>query len=49
VIEAPRGKHSSKPACFREMIEKTFPSLPKVEMFARAKSEGWDCWGNEAP
>jgi N6-adenosine-specific RNA methylase IME4/ParB-like chromosome segregation protein Spo0J len=49
VIEAPVGKHSEKPAVFREQIEKMFPSLPKIELFARAKADGWDVWGNEAP
>lgn len=21
--------------------------VPRVELFARESSEGWDCWGNE--
>jgi N6-adenosine-specific RNA methylase IME4 len=46
-IEADRGKHSAKPFAFREMIEDMFPTLPKLEMFAREKFEGWDAWGNE--
>jgi N6-adenosine-specific RNA methylase IME4 len=46
-IEADRGKHSTKPFAFREMIEDMFPTLPKLEMFAREKFEGWDAWGNE--
>jgi N6-adenosine-specific RNA methylase IME4 len=47
-IEAPRGEHSAKPFAFREMIEELFPTLPKLEMFAREQFEGWDAWGNEA-
>ena len=43
----PRGKHSAKPFAYREMIEETFPSLPKIELFAREQFEGWDAWGNE--
>jgi N6-adenosine-specific RNA methylase IME4 len=49
VIEAPRGKHSEKPAKFRELIEQMFPNLSRVELFARTKPEGWDAWGNEVP
>jgi N6-adenosine-specific RNA methylase IME4 len=46
-IPAPRGKHSAKPFAFREMIEEMFPTLPKIELFAREKFTGWDAWGNE--
>ena len=49
IIEAPRGRHSEKPVVFYELIEGYFPSLPKIELFARSQREGWDCWGNEAP
>jgi N6-adenosine-specific RNA methylase IME4 len=24
-----------------------FGDLPRIELFARQKVEGWDCWGNE--
>ncbi len=49
VIEAKVGKHSEKPAKAMEMIEKYFPSLPKVELFCRGKPrKGWDGWGSEA-
>ncbi|HEX3524698.1 MAG TPA: MT-A70 family methyltransferase [Stellaceae bacterium] len=49
VIEAPRGEHSAKPLCFREMIEKMFPKVPRIELFARDRVAGWASWGNEAP
>ena len=30
------------------MIEAYFPTLPKIELFARGKARpGWDAWGNE--
>ena len=49
IILAPRGAHSAKPFAFREIIEEMFPSLPKLEMFARGEAvDGWDRWGNEA-
>lgn len=47
VFEAPRGAHSAKPFAFREMIEDMFPTLPRIELFARERFTGWDVWGNE--
>ena len=48
VIEAPRGRHSEKPAVVRNMISSMFPNAPKLEMFARGERVGgWDFWGNE--
>jgi N6-adenosine-specific RNA methylase IME4 len=49
IIEAPRGEHSAKPDAFYELIESYFPTLPKIELFARKARAGWDCWGDEAP
>jgi N6-adenosine-specific RNA methylase IME4 len=46
-IFAPRTVHSRKPAVFAEMIERLFPDMPKLEMFARTRRRGWDVWGNE--
>jgi N6-adenosine-specific RNA methylase IME4 len=48
VIRAPTSRHSEKPEAFAEAIERMFPGLPKVEMFARRVREGWATWGNEA-
>jgi N6-adenosine-specific RNA methylase IME4 len=49
LIMAPRGKHSEKPECFLEMIEKYFPNLPKIELNRRGSPRaGWDAWGLEA-
>ncbi len=47
IIRAPVGRHSEKPAVFREMIERLFPNLPRIELFARGDVPGWDVWGNE--
>jgi N6-adenosine-specific RNA methylase IME4 len=47
VIEAPVGRHSEKPEVFAEMIEREFPNVPKLELFARRPRAGWDTWGNE--
>jgi N6-adenosine-specific RNA methylase IME4 len=49
VIEAPRAAHSRKPEVVYDLIERMFPDLPRVELFARSRREGWDAWGNEAP
>lgn len=43
----PRGRHSEKPAIIRKKIEKLFGDIPRIELFARQKTEGWDVWGNE--
>ncbi|MGZ6022699.1 MAG: MT-A70 family methyltransferase [Rhizomicrobium sp.] len=49
VIEAPRGRHSEKPERVYELIEHYFPTLPKIELNARKRRDGWDAWGFEAP
>lgn len=47
VIISPREEHSKKPDIVREKIVELFGDLPRVELFAREKAEGWDVWGNE--
>ena len=42
-----RGRHSEKPAEIRSRIERMFPTVKKLEMFARTKCDGWDVFGNE--
>jgi len=49
VIEAPAQGHSVKPGSVYDLIEGYFPALPKIELNARAKRDGWTSWGNEAP
>ncbi len=39
--------HSKKPDETRDRIVKLVGDLPRVELFARQKVEGWDSWGNE--
>ena len=41
------GRHSEKPAAFRNDIVDLCGDLPRIELFARQKTKGWDCWGNE--
>ena len=40
-------KHSKKPLIAYEIIEKLYPDLNKIELYARNTRDGWDCWGNE--
>lgn len=47
LIIAPVEKHSKKPDETRKRIEQLMGDVPRVELFARQKSEGWDVWGNE--
>ena len=46
-VSTGRTKHSEKPSIFREKILQLFGDLPRIELFARQKTEGWDVWGNE--
>ena len=47
VLRERRQEHSKKPAIVREWINKWYPDLTKLELFAREKVAGWDSWGNE--
>ena len=49
VVLAKRGRHSQKPEEVRSRIVKLMGNVPKIELFARTKREGWDCWGNQLP
>jgi N6-adenosine-specific RNA methylase IME4 len=46
-VAAQRTKHSKKPQQVKKNIELLFGNLPRIELFAREESEGWDVWGNE--
>lgn len=45
-IQSKVRKHSQKPDEVRRLIELT-ELKPRIELFAREKTEGWDVWGNE--
>ncbi|KPJ65316.1 MAG: DNA methyltransferase [Coxiella sp. DG_40] len=47
IIDSPRMKHSKKPKEARKKIIRLVGDLPRIELFAREKTEGWDVWGNE--
>ena len=42
-----RRAHSRKPDCVRDRIVELWGDLPRIELFARQRTEGWDVWGNE--
>lgn len=41
------GRHSEKPAEFRDDVVKLCGDLPRIELFAREMVDGWVAWGNE--
>ncbi len=46
---APTAAHSEKPREFFAITERCYPEEPRLELFARRRQPGWDCWGYEAP
>lgn len=47
VVMTPIEGHSKKPQEVRDRIVKLMGDIPRLEMFARNKTEGWDVFGNE--
>jgi len=47
IIDTPIQGHSKKPDIVREKIIALMGDLPRIELFARQKTIGWDVWGNE--
>ena len=47
VVMSAKTVHSRKPHRVAEMIERLWPSLPKLELFCRRPRLGWDGWGNQ--
>lgn len=47
VIDTPIEQHSKKPDVTKERIIQLLGDLPRIELFARQKSDGWDVWGNQ--
>ena len=47
VVIRPRLAHSEKPPEVRERIVNLCGDVPRIELFARQRTEGWSIWGNE--
>lgn len=47
IIAEPIQHHSKKPDVVREKIVELMGDLPRIELFARNTTDGWDVWGNE--
>jgi len=47
IVLAPRGRHSAKPPEVRDRIVRLMGDVPRIELFARERVEGWSCWGDE--
>ena len=44
-FQAENIRHSQKPNKFYKLIEPL--GFDRIDLFARQKREGWDCWGDE--
>ena len=40
-------RHSEKPEEFRKIIDALYTKGRKLELFARRRVDGWECWGDE--
>jgi N6-adenosine-specific RNA methylase IME4 len=47
IIDTPIEEHSKKPGIVRGKITELCGDLPRIELFARQRTPGWDVWGNE--
>jgi len=47
LIVSPVEGHSKKPDMARDKIVELMGDLPRIELFARQRTAGWDAWGNE--
>jgi len=45
---SPLREHSRKPDEIRDAIIQLVGDLPRIELFARQRTPGWDVWGDEA-
>lgn len=46
-IISPIEQHSKKPDETRDKIAALMGDVPRIELFARQETAGWDTWGNE--
>ena len=46
-INSKREGHSKKPEEIKKRITQLFGDKPRIELFARKRTKGWDTWGNQ--
>lgn len=46
-VTAPRLENSRKPDVIREKLVQLLGDVPRIELFARQSSQGFDVWGNQ--
>jgi len=49
VVVSKIREHSRKPDEVRKRIVQLMGDIPRIELFARQRFEGWDAWGDEIP
>ena len=47
VVYSPVQAHSQKPHEVRKRIVQLMGDIPRIELFARERVDGWDAWGDE--
>lgn len=47
IVISPRREHSRKPDIIRDKIVELIGDVPRIELFAREETKGWDVWGNQ--
>ena len=47
IVMSEREQHSKKPNIIKDKIVQLYGDLPRIELFARETTDGWDSWGNE--
>ena len=47
VVMSKIQKHSQKPDIVKDRIVELCGDVPRIELFARQRTKGWDVWGND--
>lgn len=47
VLSGGQREHSRKPDDLQDIVDRVWPGLRKLEMFARRERAGWSSWGND--
>ena len=47
LVISKRQEHSKKPDIIRDNIIELCGDIPRIELFARQRVDGWDSWGDE--